>query len=310
MKKTLTCYSAVLVTTALVLSPALAQTADHGEHAGHGGAAAARPAGNDATAPMQHMDHGEMQMQGNSAPPSDARDPHEYSGGYTRNAGQYALPPEHRLSMADEHRFASVLADKFEYVYTDAQERAAYDAQAWFGTTYDRLVLKAEGEVSKSKLDDARTELLWGHAIANYWDTQLGLRYDGGEGPDRTWLAFGIQGLAPYWFELDATAYVGENGRSALRLSAEYELLLTQKLILQPSIEVKLYGKEDEQRGIGRGLSDASLGLRLRYEITRQFAPYIGVVRAKEFGDTADLARDDGQDTAETRWVAGVRFWF
>ncbi len=146
--------------------------------------------------------------------------------------------------------------------------------------------------------------------MAPYWDTQLGVRYDSGVGPDRGWLAFGIQGLAPYWFEVDATAYVGGNGRSALRLGAEYELLLTQRLILQPRVEFNLYGKRDQARDIGRGLSDGIAGLRLRYEITRQIAPYVGVEWAAKFGQTAGFARAEGEKTTETRWVAGLRVWF
>ena len=146
--------------------------------------------------------------------------------------------------------------------------------------------------------------------MAVYWDTQLGVRYDSGEGPGRSWLAFGIQGLAPYWFEVDAAAYVGEEGRSALRLEAEYELLLTQKLILQPKIEMNFYGKSDVERGLGSGLSDVSVALRLRYEIRREFAPYIGIERAAKVGGTADYARAAGKDAEETRFIAGLRFWW
>jgi copper resistance protein B len=152
--------------------------------------------------------------------------------------------------------------------------------------------------------------VLWGHAVAAYWDTQLGVRYDSGVGPDRGWLAFGIQGLAPYWFEVDATAYVGNGGRTALRLGAEYELLLMQKLILQPRIEVNVYGRRDQARNIGSGLSDGAAGLRLRYEMTRQVAPYVGVEWAGKFGESADFARAAGEKRYETRWVAGVRLWF
>ena len=119
-----------------------------------------------------------------------------------------------------------------------------------------------------------------------------------------------IQGLAPYWFEVGATAYLGGNGRTALRLGAEYDVLLTQKLILQPRAEFSLYGKDDVAREIGSGLSNGVIGLRLRYEINRHLAPYIGVERSSKFGQTADLARAGGERTAETRWVAGVRFWF
>ena len=255
------------------------------------------------------MDHGEMKMQGGSAP-ADARDPHAYSGGFTLDSGAYALPASQRLHLADEHNFGAVLVDRLEQSYARDGNSTAYDAQAWFGRDYNRLVIKAEGDMAQGKLQEARTELLWGHAIATFWDTQLGVRYDSGTGPDRGWLAFGVQGLAPYWFEVDAAAYVGDNGRTALRLGAEYELLLTQKLILQPRIELNLYGKSDRTRGIGSGLAEAQTGLRLRYEFTRKFAPYIGVERVSKFGQTADLARDEGEKSAETRWVAGVRFWF
>lgn len=268
----------------------------------HGSQPASQPA-------MEGMDHGDMQMQGGPAP-ADARDPHVYSGGFTRGAGTYALPESQRLRLADEHNFGSLLVDRLEWNYTRDGNSTAYDTQAWFGRDYNRLVIKAEGEVAHGKLEEARTELLWGHAIATFWDTQLGVRYDSGEGPDRGWLAFGVQGLAPYWFEVDAAAYVGDNGRTALRLGAEYELLLTQKLVLQPRIEVNAYGKSDIERGIGSGLSEAQTGLRLRYEFTRQFAPYIGVERASKFGKTASLARADGEKAGETRWVAGVRFWY
>lgn len=154
------------------------------------------------------MDHGAMQMQGGSAPP-DARDPHAYSGGYALGVGKYALDKQRQLRMADEQSFGSVLVDQLERVDANEGNSTGYDMQAWFGRDYDRLVLKAEGDIANGELEDARTELLWGHAVASYWDTQLGVRQDSGSGPDRTWLAFGMQGLAPYWFEVGATAYVG-----------------------------------------------------------------------------------------------------
>ena len=259
---------------------------------------------------MAGMDHGDMNAQGGPAP-ADARDPHAYSGGYTLVTGPYALAGTRQLRLADEQNFGSVLVDRLERAYSRDGNATTYDAQAWFGRDYDRLVIKAEGDVAKGKLREARTELLWGHAIAPFWDTQLGVRYDsGGSEPERKWLALGVQGLAPYWFEVDATAYMGDNGRRALRLGAEYEILLTQRLILQPRVEVNVYGKDDAARDIGSGLSGAAAGLRLRYEIKRQFAPYFGVERSSKFGKTADLVRAAGTPTGETRWVAGVRFWF
>ncbi len=241
----------------------------------------------------------------------DARDPHAYSGGYARGSGVYALPEGGPLVLADEHLFGAFLADRFERVHIDDDHTATvYDLQAWYGRIYDRLVLKADGEYNDGEFEEARTELLWGHAVAAYWDTQLGVRYDSGEWPNRTWLAFGVQGLAPYWFDVEATAYIGNGGRTALRLEAEYEILLTQRLILQSRIEASAYGKRDPERGRGTGLSSLEAGLRLRYEIRREFAPYIGIERANKYGGTADLARAAGEDTRGTRLVAGVRFWF
>jgi copper resistance protein B len=256
---------------------------------------AQEPAGKQGATPR--MDHGSMQ---GGSPPPDARDPHAYSGGYTRGP----------LRLGDEHRFGSLLVDRFESVRGRDNTATEYDLQAWYGRTYDRAVLKAEGDVDGGKLHDARTELLWGHAVAAYWDTQLGVRHDSGVKPDRNWLAVGVQGLAPYWFEVDATAYVGEGGRTALRLDAEYELLLTQKLILQPRLEANFYGKSDAARERGSGLADATAGVRLRYEIRREFAPYVGIEWAGKYGGTADFARAAGGRTRQSQLVAGVRFWF
>ena len=257
---------------------------------------------------LAQMNHGEMQMQGGSAP-ADARDPHAYSDGFTLTEGPYAQSGPRQLKLADEHSFWAVLGDRFEY--QEDSETTVYDLQAWYGTTYDRLVIKAEGDIAEGTLEESSTDLLWGHALNAYFDTQLGVRLDQyDEGKDRQWLALGLQGLAPYWFELDVTAYVGDNGRTALAAEAEYELLLTQRLILQPRAELNLYGKDDPENGLGSGLSDLALGVRLRYEFSRQFAPYIGVEWTSTYGDTADYRRAAGDDRSDTQIVAGLRFWF
>jgi copper resistance protein B len=248
---------------------------------------------------MGAMDMG--QMQGGS-PPSDARDSDAYAEGY--GFGPY------RPHMADSRSLGSLLVDRLETVRGDHNSFTAYDLEGWYGRSYDRAVLKAEGDINSNEIADARSELLWGHAVAAYWDTQLGARYDSGHGPNRVWLAFGVQGLAPYWFDVDLTGYLGEEERTALRFDTEYELLLTQKLILQPRVEGNAYGKSDPKRGVGSGLSDLTAGLRLRYEIRRQFAPYLGVEWARRFGETQDLAKDAGEEGSDTRFVAGLRFWF
>lgn len=248
------------------------------------------------------MDHGAMSTSAGRAPP-DARDPHAYADGYDFGP----LAPPH---MGGGALLPSLRVDQLERRYSSDSAATAYDLQGWFGGSYDRAVLKAEGEIDDDQLKEARTELLWGHAVAPFWDTQLGIRHDAGEGPSRNWLGFGVQGLAPYWFELDVTAYIGESARSALRLNAEYELLITQHLILQPRVETNFYGQRDADRKRGKGLSDVAIGVRLRYEIYREFAPYVGVEHVRKFGDTADFARPTGEDERLTQLVAGLRFWF
>lgn len=315
------------VATALILSgaaiTALAQ--DHGAMPGmdHGPAPAQNGAGAGATAPaMDHgaapahgdsmagMDHGDMQMQGGS-PPADARDPHGYSDGFERGSGKYSLPGVPRLQLDDRMSFASLRINRLERAWARHGENATtYDLQARIGRDLDHLIVKSEGDIAQGRLQDSRTELLWGHATSAYWNTQLGVRFDHGAGQDRQWLAFGVQGLAPYWFELDATAYLGSSGRTALRLEASYDWLLTRKLVLQPHTEWNFYGKSDPANDIGSGLSSASAGLRMRYEITLQIAPYVGVEWQHSFGRTGDFVRASGGRTTQTRWVVGMNFWF
>ena len=263
-------------------------------------------------ASMDHSEMGqsamEMQPQGGDAP-ENARDPHAYSSGYTLTDGPYALAGPGRLTLADEHSFWSVLADRLEY--NDDENSTVYDVQGWSGTTFDRAVFKAEGDIVRGKLVESQTEFLWSHAVSAYWDTQLGARFDQyDEGRNRQWLTFGFQGLAPYWFEIDVSAYIGESGRTAISAEAEYELLLTQRLVLQSRIETSLNGKDDEVNGIGKGLSDLSAGIRLRYEFSRQFAPYVGIEWTTKFGNSADFARAREEEVSSTSVMAGLRFWF
>jgi len=257
---------------------------------------------------MAQMNSAKMQPQGRSAP-KDARDPHAYSAGTTLTEGPYALEGNERLTLADEHPFYALLGDRLEY--NEQANAGVFDLQAWYGTTFDRLVIKTEGDFSEGSIEENQTDILWGHAVSAYWDTQAGVRLDyNKEGENRQWLAFGLQGLAPYWFELDMTAYVGERGNTAFTLEAEYELLLTQKLIIQPRAEITLYGKNDKQNELGSGLSSSAIGFRVRYEFTRQFAPYIGVEWSNKFGNTADYATSSGQSSNNTAFVAGIKFWF
>jgi len=230
-------------------------------------------------------------------------------------------PPQHQMGdmseaemaemmdMDDTALFGMVAFDHFEWRDTNKGDALAWEGRAWFGNDYDKAWFKTEGERFDGDYEGS-AELLWDRVFSRWWSLQGGVAHDFAAGPSRTWATFGVQGLAPYWFEVEAAAYVGEQGRTSARFSAEYEMFLTQRLVLQPKLEFKLYGKDDPANGIGAGFSDAELGLRLRYEIRREFAPYVGVVWSRKFGETADLAREHGDDAKETQWVAGVRAWF
>lgn len=247
--------------------------------------------------PIHQHDHAAH----NAANPTskNARDPNAYSDGY-------GFDPAIVHSHKEEHNLAAVLVDRLEGLGTDTQSLLTYDWQAWYGKTYDRVVFRAEGNIDKGQFTEARNELLWGHALTAYWDTQLGVRYDTGQGSDRGWFAIGVQGLAPFWLYIEATAYVGEQGRIAFRFEGEYDLLITQRLILQPRIEANIYSQRDLSRGVSDGLSDFESGLRLRYEIRREFAPYIGL----EWSTSHDVNSIANTSTEAVRWVAGLHFWF
>jgi copper resistance protein B len=255
-------------------------------------------------APMEGMDTDSMMksMQG-GPPPADARDPDAYADGMMNG-------PMPGMNMADDASHARVLIDRVEQFHSGDGNGQAIDAQAWFGGDIDKLWLKLDGERVGGKLGATRTEALWNRAIATYWSVQAGIRHDFGGGPGRTWAALGLQGLSPYWFDVQGTAYAGQHGRTALRFETEYDLLLTQRLVLQPDVKINLYGRNDPEREIGSGLSDIDAGLRLRYELSRKFAPYVGVTWNRKFANTARYAREAGKPVQETRIVAGLRLWF
>jgi copper resistance protein B len=210
----------------------------------------------------------------------------------------------------DDPLLFKVMIDQIETRSTGGSDPFVISGQGWIGKDLNKLWIKADVESVGGDTEESELQFLYSRAIAPYWDFQIGWRTDIRPKPDRDWLAIGVQGLAPYFFEVDAAAFIGENGQTALRLEAEYEMLFTQKLILTPEVEVNFHGKNDRAVGTGSGLSDVELGLRLRYEIRREFAPYIGVNFTKKYGKTADYASAAGGEVSDAQFVVGVRAWF
>jgi len=203
-----------------------------------------------------------------------------------------------------------MILEQLEWRHTSSGDAASWDAQAWYGGDYHRAFIKTDGELLHDTVEDASAELLWDRIFARWWSVQAGLRQDFGEGPSRTWAAIGVAGLAPYWFDVEATLYVGEAGRTALLVKADYDLIFTQRLILRTEVEASFYGKDDPERELGAGLSSGEIALRLRYEIRREIAPYIGIAWHGKFAGTADYARTSGSDVSEAQAIAGLRIWF
>ena len=194
--------------------------------------------------------------------------------------------------------------------------RGAYgrwDGQAWIGDDHNRLWLKSEGRYNpngKGRVEDGDHELLYDRPVSPYFDVQAGVRYDLDSGTGRTWAALGIQGLAIGFWNVQATVYASNRGHFALRTNASYDLYLTQRLVLQPQFETNWYTKEDRGRGVGSGLSDIDMGLRLRYDLTRKLSPYAGVAYQRRFGGTQSLTREQGGRVNDVRFLVGLRSWF
>lgn len=294
-------HSAVL-TVALTAGVALPAAAESSQ-----GVAAGQMQGMD-HGQMQGMDHSKMEgMQPAKQPLTQSRTPIPPLTDADR-AAVYNAPGGHEVHDTAINSF--FIFEKLEWQDADDGSALNWEAQGWIGGDVDRLWLRSEGERTNGKTEEAEVQALWGHSISPWWDLVGGVRQDFKPGDPQTWAAFGIQGLALYNFEAQATAYLGEGGQTAARLEGDYDILLTNKLILQPTAEFNFYGKNDPQRGVGSGLSESEIGLRLRYEIRPQFTPYVGVTWNRAYGKTADYARDEGEDNNEARLVLGVRVWF
>jgi copper resistance protein B len=204
------------------------------------------------------------------------------------------------MEMDDQSRVGRVLVDDLEFRDGAGADGAFWDAQGQYGNDFNKLVVRTEGNWESATQAQGRVELLWDRIISRWWSLQAGGRYDFGDGPGRGWAAFGIAGLAPYWINVEATMYLGDAGTVAARVKAETDLLMTQRLILQPELELNAYSRSDSALNQGAGLSELQAGLRLRYAIRREVAPYVGIAWTRRFAELPNALQ----------WVAGIRMLF
>jgi copper resistance protein B len=220
-------------------------------------------------------------------------------------AAPFGVPP-----VDDQQIYIHGIFDQLEWRAGDTSA-LRWEGEAWAGTDTDRLWLRSEGQTARDgKLGDGQQEIFYDRPITPYFDAQIGARYDLDSRPGRGWAAFGIEGLAPYLLHVAATLYVGGEGRQAAKLEAFRDIVITQHLVLQPQAELNANTRDDPAREIGAGISDIDAGLRLRYDITRKFAPYIGATYARSFGRTSRYARQDGDGKEDARFTVGIRTWF
>jgi copper resistance protein B len=223
------------------------------------------------------------------------------------------MAPARRAVYAEHGGFSGnrVLIDRLEYRATKGRDGYAWEGDAWFGGDHVRLWLKSEGEGSfGGALHHGEVQALFSRAVSPWFNLQGGVRKDFGSGPNRTHLALGVQGLAPYWFELDAAAFLSTRGEVTARIEAEYDQRLTNQLILQPRVELGLALQDMPDLRTGAGFTQIEAGLRLRYEIVPEFAPYVGIDWERSLGRTARFARNAGEETGGVALVAGIRAWF
>lgn len=223
-----------------------------------------------------------------------------------------ASVPDLGSPVQDNQIFAHALLNQFEGRTNGPDDELRWDGEAWIGTDTNRLWLKSEGFSNNGTVSDGDHEALYDRAIPHmrYFDAQVGVRADLDAGPTRTWAAVGIQGLAPYRFEFAPTLYIRDGGHVAGRVTGSYDFLLMQRWIVQPEAELNFYSKDDPSRQIGSGLADLDTGVRLRYELSRKFAPYVGFAYSGKYGNTARYSRQAGESTSDHRFVFGLRLWF
>lgn len=263
------------------------------------------------SAPDPHVGHAmETPRAADAPPPEAAFEGPEYAADLFYGEDVMAAAREEVKTALGGNSFSKIMLDRLEYRMRDGEDGYLWDAQGWVGGDITRLWIKTEGEGSWGEsIESAEIQALYSHAIGPWFDLQAGGRYDF-EPRSRAYAVVGIQGLVPYMFEVDAAAFLSDQGDLTARIEGEYDQFITQRLILQPRAEVTLAAQDVPELGIGSGLSSIELGARLRYEFAREFAPYIGVSQEWRIGNAADFARAAGEDPSVTNFVFGVRVWF
>ncbi|QDH25823.1 copper resistance protein B [Neokomagataea tanensis] len=226
------------------------------------------------------------------------------------NASSPTSMPGMSPVMMDQSTWLHGIFNQLEGRYSPQATDFRWDGEMWFGSDYDRLWIRSEGTVANGRMDDGQHDILYSHAISTYWNLQGGTRLDLDSGPTRAWAAFGVQGLALYQFELSAMGYVGGNGGAATRIEGTYDFLLTNRLILQPNVELNAYTRADPSRGVGSGLSEIDTGLRLRYEHWRKLAPYVAVTYNTALGQARHFPDNREANRTALRFAFGLRSWF
>ncbi|MCW6536230.1 copper resistance protein B [Sphingomonas lycopersici] len=293
------------------------QAAPAGEHAGHD--MSAMPAPQPAAPAGEHGGHDmaampATQQTGTNLPAGDAPAPALPGDHYADRVYSPAEMARARHEMMKEEgaqTFSLIMFNLAEYNARNGRDGYRWDAEGWFGGDINRFVVKSEGEGAfREGVESAEIQALYSRAIGPYFNLQAGLRYDFRPNPARTYAVVGVEGLAPYWFEVGGSLFLSNKGELLGRLEGYYDQRLTQRLVLQPRVELDFAAQDVPETRTGAGLSTAELGLRLRYEITRQFAPYIGVSYDAKAGQTARYARADGEDPTTVNFVMGTRIWF
>lgn len=312
----------LLAVALLSFATAAAQHEGHGadppgdmtDHAGH----EMHPAQDgDEESGDPHVPHSIREPQETAeTPPAHAPPPAAMSG--PRHAADVLFDPGRMQAARNQLRIEEgalrhrlFLADRLETAFGDGDERYAWDLQGWYGGDIHRLWLKSEGEGEPGgRVHDLEVQALYSRAVSPFFNAQFGIRYDLRPDPDRSYLVAGIQGLLPFVFEIDAALFLSNDGDLSARAEAEYDLRITQRLVLQPRLELAFAARATPELGNGSGFNSVEAGLRLRYEIRREVAPYIGLALEQKLGGTADLARAAGDDARRLQLVIGARFWF